>query len=299
MKKIIILTTVLLLTLSCASKKTPIKKSQSLAQDQFWNELVEESRQSNLGIIKVLKENNPALYKQVLMDSKDPLLPMLWGKSFNFDSGAKKQIVDEEIIKDLQALFNISNDNKIVHAGIMHSYGYLFSTIDTPYGYKRKRWVAPTLNYAFRLSHNSLSPTTMEGGLLSNLTYFIGMIALSDKTQLSIFKNVSNEIFTFDYSKLSVERLEEQTKEYTIVTNLVKLPRKLEKDDNEYLLIYSINDHRINKELLITAFPINSDSYKKIVAPSSLGANQKISLRYNAYLERAEINSTGTRKLIK
>ncbi|MBC7712545.1 MAG: hypothetical protein H7177_04375 [Rhizobacter sp.] len=299
MKKSILLIAVLLITFSCATKKTRNKNPHAPAQDQYWNDLTDESRDAKARIIDVVEENNPALFNEILLDSKDPVLTMFWGKSTNFDSGAKKEIVDQQIIKELQALFNIKNDNKIVHAGIMHTYGYLFSTIDTPYGYKRKRWIAPTLNKGFGLAGNSLSPDTIEGGLLSNVTYFTGTIVLKDKTQIGLLKNVSNELFTYDYSKLEVDRLEESTKDYTIVTSLVKLPNKVENDDNTHLLIYSIEDKRIQKEFLITAFPINTEAYKKIVAPEMLGPNQKINLRYNAYLEGSEKNNIGTRKLVK
>ncbi|MFA6235815.1 MAG: hypothetical protein WC635_00700 [Bacteriovorax sp.] len=299
MKKTILLIAVLLITFSCASKKTRNKNVHNSTQDQFWNDLTNESREAKAKIIDVIEENNPALFNEILLDSKDPMLPMFWGKSTNFDSGAKKEIVDQQIIKELQNLFNIKNDNKIVHAGIMHTYGYLFSTIDTPYGYKRKRWIAPTLNYGFGLAGNSLSPDTIEGGLLSNVTYFIGMLALADKTQLGLLKNVSNEVVTYDYSKLKVDRVEEATKDCLIVTTLVKLNAKRELEENDYLLIYSIHDLRVNKEFLITAFPINSESYDKILAPETLGSNQKITLRYNAYLEGLDKNLVGTRKLIK
>ena len=299
MKKTIFLIIILFITLSCATKKTRIKNAHAPSQDQYWNDMTDESREAKARITDVIEENNPALYNEILLDSKDPILPMFWGMSTNFDSSAKKQIVDEEIIRELQNIFNMKSDNKIVHAGIMHTYGYLFSTIDTPYGYKRKRWISPSLNKGFGLSGNSLSPDTIAGGLLSNVTYFIGMIALADKTQLGLLKNISNEVVTYDYSKLEVDRLEESTKDYTIVTNLVKLPSKIENDDTDYLLIYSINDHRVQKELLITAFPINTDAYKKIVAPETLGTDKKISLHYNAYLEGSEKNNIGSRKLFK
>lgn len=249
--------------------------------------------------MRTLEDNNPALYNQILKDSKDPYLPMFWGQSLNFDSGAKKQIVDEKIISDLQALFNIKNDNKIVHAGVMHTYGYLFSTITTPYGYKRKRWIEPTVSAAFGLEGNSFSPETIDGGLLSNVTYFSGMLSFKNKTELSLLKNVSNEVFTYDYAKLSVDRVEEEIKGYTLVTTLVRYPVKLMVADSDYLLIYSTVNHQTNKELLVTAFPINAEAYGKIIDKSAMGLNQKITLRYNAYLDGVGNNLTGVRKLIK
>lgn len=297
-KNILILVT-LCITLSCAHKKVRDINAHTPLEDQYWNDMALESTESNTSIMRTIQENNPALYNQILKDSKDPYLPMFWGKSVNFDSSAKKKIVEDKIIADLQSLFNIRNDNKIVHAGIMHTYGYLFSTIDTPYGYKRKRWINPGVNSAFDLSGNSLSPETIDGGLLSNVTYFSGTLAFKNKTELSLLKNVSNEVFTYDYSKLAVDRVEEEIKGQTLVTTLVRFPVKILAADNDYLLIYSTIDHAMNKEFLVTAFPINAESYEKIIAKEGMGLNQKITIRYNAYLEGIGNNLTGTRKLIK
>ncbi len=284
---------------SCAHKVERNISAHTPLEDQYWNDLALESSESNSSIMRALENNNPNLYNQILKDSKDPYLTMFWGKSLNFDSGAKKQIVDNKIIENLQGLFNIKNDNKIVHAGIMHTYGYLFSTINTPYGYKRKRWIDPTLNEAFDLAGKSFSPESIDGGLLSNVTYFSGMLAFKNKTELSLLKNISNEVFTYNYAGLSVDRIEEATKDYTLVTTLVRFPVKLMVSENDYLLIYSSVNQQTKKELLITVFPINAESYEKIIAPNTMGANQKITLRYNAYLDGVEQNLTGTRKHIK
>lgn len=295
---VLLLFTILVLTLACSHQKQKKKIVHVPAQDQYWNSMAEESVENGASIINVLDENYPLLSLQIKKEATDPYLPMFWGESLNFDSNAKKKIVEDRIISDLQEMFNIRNDNKIVHAGIMHVYGYLFSTIDTPYGYKRKRWIVPTLNRGFDLKSKALSPDASEGGLFSNITYFAGMLAFKNKTELSLLKNVSNEIFTFDYSKLKFERLEENLKDYTLVTTLVHFPNKTG-DDNEYLLIYSTINKLLNKELLVTVFPINAESYKGITANDSLGNNQKIVVRYNAYLAGIEQNLTGKRLLIK
>ena len=299
--KILLCLIVTLFTFSCAHKNKAERNisAHTPLEDQYWNDLVEESKAENTSIMRTLEYNNPNLYNQIFKDSKDPYLTIFWGQSLNFDSGAKKQIVDDKIIGNLQALFNIKNDNKIVHAGIMHTYGYLFSTINTPYGYKRKRWIDPTLNAAFDLAGKSFSPEALEGGLLSNVTYFSGMLAFKNKTELSLLKNVSNEIFTYNYAQLSVDRVEEKIKDHTLVTTLVRFPVKLMVSENDYLLIYSTVNQLTKKEALITAFPVNADSYEKIVANSAMGPDQKITLRYNAYLEGVGSNLTGTRKLIK
>jgi hypothetical protein len=295
---ILLLILILVLTLACSHQKTKKKIVSTPSQDQYWNSLAEDSVDSENSIIHILDENYPNLSTQIKKEATDPYLPMFWGESLNFDANAKKKIVNDRIISDLQNIFNIKNDNMIVHAGIIHVYGYLFSTIDTPYGYKRKRWIAPTLNRGFGLKSKALSPETTEGAMFSNVTYFAGMLAFKNITELSLLKNVSNEIFTFDYSKLKFDRVEEVLKDHTLVTTLVHFP-KISGDENEYLLIYSTINKQLNKEQLVTFFPINADSYNKIVAHDTLGKNQKIALRYNAYLAGVGQNLTGSRLLIK
>jgi hypothetical protein len=284
-------TLTLLLVLFLASCSTT-KPKYAETNDLYWSEMVNDSLATKL-------------YLQIEKDSKDSHLLGFWGKSLNFDSGAKKQIVADSIIRDLHHKFKTDTDNKIVHAGITHTYGYLFSVLNTPYGYKRRRWVDPTLNYAFALSGNSLSPETMEGGLLSNVTYFAGTIAFKEegaREALKTLTNVSNEVLNFDYNKLNTKTVEEEITSNSsgdvLRTTLVKFPFKREEEENDYWLIYTIYTPKAHKEVLITAFPIKKDAYKKIIDQESLGPNRPVVVRYNAYLEgQMDQNLTGTKKL--
>jgi len=294
-------TSLLILTLfviSCSS----VDKIDAENTDAYWTKIVKKT-EKKMSILDVLKKENLPLYEQIEADSNDLALLTFWGKSYNFDSGAKKQIISDAIISDLQKKFKIVNDNKIVHAGITHTYGYLFSILDTPYGYKRKRWIEPTLNYGFALSGNSLSPETMRGTLLSNITFFAGKIAFkqeSDKAALDHLKNVSDEVRNFDFKKLQVTFLEEDINEspVTLRTALVKLPFKRVDEENDALLIYSVWNQAEKKEELITAFPIKKDAFNKIIDHAGLGKNQPIAVRYNAYVEgQMDKKLTGTRKI--
>lgn len=282
------------MSLSCSQQKVKTKVAGTQEQDQSRTEM----NSTDKNIINTLDESFPHLSLQITKETKDPYLLMFWGESSNYDSNAKKKILDDKTIEDLQAVFNIKNDNHIVHAGIIHTYGYLFSTIETPYGPKAKRWTSPTLTNAFQLKTKALSPESTEGGMFSNATYFAGMIAFKNKTELSLLKNVSNEVFTYDFKKLKVDRIEEILKEHTLVTTLVHFPHK-SGDDNEYLLIYSVIDKQLAKELLITTFPINAEAYKKLMNKELFGEQKKITLRYNAHIQGLEQNLTGARKLMK
>lgn len=290
---------VALITISCSNIETTMAENT----DQYWMRLVKLAEQNNRSILETVKTENPHLFNQIEVDSKETGLLSFWGKSLNFDSGAKKQIISDAIIGDLQKKFGITHDNKSVHAGITHTYGYLFSVLETPYGYKRKRWIEPTLNYGFAMSGNSLSPDAMQGSLLSNTTYFAGKIAFkeeSEKKALDQLHHVSLEVKNFDYSKLNVTYLEEEIdhSSVTLKTALVKLPFKRAEEENDALLIYSVWNDLEKKEVLITAFPIKKDAFAKIVDPAYLGKNQNITVRYNAFVEGLmDHKLTGTRKI--
>lgn len=306
-KRLILVLSTLLFFASCSYLQTSLQQPNlSLKDDQYWAQLVKTSEESNLSILDIVKNKNPALYAQIINDAKDTQLLDLWGQSLNFDSGAKKQIINDKIISALHSQFGIKldifNSDKVVHAGITHTYGYLFSVLDTPYGYKRKRWVLPTFNFGFSLKGLSLSPETTEGGLLSNVTYFMGMLSFkneSEKKALKNLKNVSTEIRNFDYSSLKrIEYLEESFSNFTLRTTLIPLVKKHENEENDYLLIYSILDRKLAKESLVTAFPININAYRKIISSEFLGSDMPIVIRYNAYLEgQMGKNLKGLRKL--
>jgi hypothetical protein len=263
--------------------------------------MIKKSKKENISILNSIKIQNPSLYNQIIKDANDSIVLTFWGQSLNFDSGAKSQIVDDQIIADLHAAFGLHNDGKIVHAGVTHTYGYLFSVLDTPYGYKRERWIGPAMNKAFSLKGQSLSPEAENGGFLSNVTYFTGMFAFKntrDRLALRKLNNVSDEIKNFKDDSLTIVHLEEVLLDFTLRTTLVKLPMKDSASENEYLLIYSILNHKFDKELLITAFLITNNAYTKIIAPQSLGDNQPIVIRYNAFINGLmDCNLSGKRKL--
>lgn len=291
----------LLLTTSC-SHIAAIDRSQ----DMYWHNLVTEMQTTNQSLTVMLEQSYPSLLEQIKSDASDPILLSLWGESLNFDSGAKKKIIDDKILIELQNFFKLISDNHIVHAGITHTYGYLFSNLETPYGYKRKRWIDPEVNRAFNFLQMSLSPETKSGSLLSNLTYFAGRIAFQEKNSLADLeqlKNVSSEVKFFNYSTLKVKTLEEKIETPTdikkiIRTHFVHFPNKKPVDQNEYLLIYSVQDLSQHSEKLITIFPINKDSYLKTTDPLLMGADRPILPKYNMHLSTGkDMRLSGVRKI--
>ena len=289
MKKTL-LTLLMFFLSACSSKPSRIISNElTMADNQYWNALT----------IDILKDKKEVIASipHIEQDLTDPSLLAHWGQSLNFDSNAKKIIVDHQIISKLQEAFGVKNDNLHVHAGIIHTYGYLFSIIETPYGYKRERWIAPTLNVGFNLQNDSLVPWTSEGSLFSNVTYFAGKIAFK-KTSVENLKNVSTELRHFNYNELKVTRLEETIPGYKLVTSFVKLLAKAPDEKNDYLLIYSTINLESQKEELITAFPVNEETFKKTTDPKDLGANKSITLRYNAFIPDMGTSFKGLRSLL-
>ena len=309
MKKIIystVLGLLLIIVYACSTSTIDGSKNRSLSSldvksDQYWNELTKILNDSRITMSDLLSEHHPALLAQIQKDAKEPMLLSFWGTSSNIDSNAKKMIISPYTFAELYRLFNLplhhSQKQTLAHAGVIHTYGYLFSDLETPYGYKRKRWIDSTLNYGFELEENSLSPETIGGALLSNVTYFCGMIVFKDKKDLGLLKNISNEIFTFDYNKLKRKTVTEKVSHFTLKTTFVSLIKKRQDETNDYLLIYSFQDERLGKEWLITAFPVNERTFEGVSQASTLGNNQKIQLRYNAIIEGFPENARGDRTI--
>lgn len=281
-------------------------KPFEINSDAFWENFLENNKDEKFSLLTSIQKKSNKLYDQIHSDSLDPILPTLWGQSINFDSGAKAIILDYKLINELQAKFKIKNDNHIVHAGIMHTYGYLFSTLMTPYGFKRIRWTKPTLNNGLELNHLSLSPFTVEGTLLSNITYFSAKIAFKNPTNLKKCEsllNVSPEIKNYDYKSLSKVVLDEYIVtpshiQKKLRTTLVKFKNKLTSDENDYLLIYSFEDLLNHEEKLITAFPIKTDAYLKIIDSMALGEDRPIIVRYNAFIGTSQNDRLSGKRLI-
>src|SRR6185437_3416867 len=127
------------------------------------------------------------------------------------------------------------------HAGMEHTYGYLFSTLKTAFGYKRARWVHGDTERGFGLQVGALGPDTPKvsgGSLFSNATYFFGRIAFRDNPELLAAlkrgsKAVAKQILQFDYTSLKTIRLEETiaSKNVSLRTDLVPFAIKPENPD--------------------------------------------------------------------
>lgn len=272
----------------------------------------------------------PQLDRQLKIDAQLEGYKSLWGQSLNYDEYAKEEIVEPKV---LDAIFKEAKapkrDDRVVHAGLEHTYGYLFSNLKTPFGYKRARWVRGDIESGFGLPRGTLGPATKEGTLFSNLTYFAGKIAFRDEpSRLKAIEDGREHVATtlrdFNFDSLKVARLTERVaiKEtgflksinpfrdsdelhvITLRTDLVAFPKNTKSSgskENSHLLIYSIDDSRKSGPALITAFPVNAAFVEKLVAAENLGQGKTITTRYNAFvadLTGSNKTLTGSRQWI-
>lgn len=224
--------------------------------------------------------------------SKD--FKMLWGASTNFDEGMKAIILNDTLYDALAEIMgNVpARNDRVVHAGTEHTYGYLFSNLLTAYGYKRLRWVRPDIEQGFGLSAGTIAPFPTQGGLFANVTYFAGSIAFrNEPAALKILDNekamVASNLVAFNYSGLKVTRLEEivaltPTRTVALRTDFVPFTDKI--GDNAEVLIYSVLDSDQALPSLITMFPVAASFRNGPLNPTTLGDNQKIQTRYNAFV---------------
>lgn len=272
-------------------------------------------------VLPVLRTMLPALYSKLVSDSQRGSWLALWGRSINFDEGAREVILEPGIIESFERMFGVppgARPGRIVHAGIEHTYGYLFSLVRTPFGFKRARWVRPTLDEGFLLPRGTISPLPGQGTLFSNVTYWIGRMAFrDDPRELGILEKdgaaAAAAVRDFHYSRLSFTRLEETVKVpgpgvdgavgdriIRLRTDLVPFLRPVQGDPDSHLLVYSVSDPGEGGARLITAFPVERSFVEKVTDPGALGSGKPVTTRYNGYVEGLTGRSlSGVRRILR
>ena len=240
------------------------------------------------------------LYTRMKSDVAQPAWLALWGVSINFDELANRTVLDPAILGSFEKLFGVQPypvDSNLAQAGIEHTYGYLFSNLKTSFGFKRARWIRPTLDRGFGLPDGTLAPIPRAGTLFSNVSYFMGHIAFrNEAAPLAVLEaakaRAAPAVVTFPYSSLSATRLEETVtvpgthpRTVKLRTDLVPFLQPVTGDTNTHVLVYSIDDPSNGGVKLITAFPVERSFVNRTLDPKGLGDNQPVITRYNGYVE--------------
>ena len=72
-------------------------------------------------------------------DRRDSRLEQ-WARSTVIDENIGEAVIDEPLFDQLHERAGIDAHFPVGNAGLIHVYGYLFSTVQTPYGLKSDRW---------------------------------------------------------------------------------------------------------------------------------------------------------------
>ena len=264
--------------------------------EQAAREMLEAAR-ANEPLTPVLEAHCPWIAAQLRKAAQSPGLVGLWGRSLNVDENANAIIVEPPILEAIGELAKRPLRGKIVHAGLEHTYGYLFSLIDTPYGKKRDRWIEPGLDEGFGFEVPTLRDVPGAGTLLLNLTFCLGQIAFRDQAEIleRLWQDsvgaAAPSVRDYPFDELSIRRLVEEVvlpdgrrrgTRIELRTDLVDLPHAT---DGESLLVYSVwNGPRLGSQL-ISAFPAAKDSLGELTSEDNLGDGVDIRTRYNAYVE--------------
>ncbi|MCX6106319.1 MAG: hypothetical protein NTY08_10870 [Proteobacteria bacterium] len=285
------------------------------SQASYWQKLTAELDQaaaSGLDMNKELAAKAPQLVAMVREDVKHAALFDFWGTSINFDEGAKAGIVRPEIVAAIGQVAAHPMAGRNVHAGLMHTYGYLLSNLVTPYGFKRERWTTPTIDDGFGWHRGSVSPAPEHGTLLINLTAMMGAIAYRGESDMlreltAATAGASPDVRNLDVATLSVRRLVEtvnlsavsgsKSRTVELRTDVVRLPKVAATSANKsavsgaqqastltHLLIYSIRDSAVRGSRLITAFPMTEGAADGVFKAEDLGGDKLIKTRYNAFV---------------
>ncbi len=191
-------------------------------------------------------------------------------------------------------------------AGIEHTYGYLVSDLETPYGFKRARWVRDDVEMGFGLPRGVLGPKPSAGTLFGNVTFFAGRIAFrtpEDAAEASAVDaggaNVAPELRAFDFGSLEIVRIEETVqldRTVTLRTAYVAFTgRTPAPDGNTDFRVYSIRDGA--RARLISMFPVNPSSRAKALERSRMGEAQMITPQFNAVVNGFTAPRAGSRRI--
>ena len=265
--------------------------------DQIARQLMLASNRSLVDRLALLKRLCPRIVQQIEQDRgcSGPLI--FWGRCRNVDEFAGTVIVQSPI---LELIFHVAQQPffpRHPHASLQHTYGYLFSIIDTPFGKKRDRWVHTSLEKSLGLPTDLIGPSPSCGTLLANVTWLAGSIAFRGHArrqwlQRCLSKRVAPTVRDLQLDQLprlrvtetvALQQVHGRRARVSLIVDLVQLPASNYEMD-PWLLVYSIADDRNRHPEIITLFTVSDRFVDSIRARASDPKASDIRLRYNAWV---------------
>lgn len=131
-----------------------------------------------------------------------------WGWSTVIDEHVGRAIIPRPLFHALHARAGIRAQWPVGNAGVLHVYGYLLSTVSTPYGLKRERWLGGALAGAYGLPDDAFVPWASPRTLLDRVTEAAGALSRTAvreatvggvETRLSIARHATAGVWALSY----------------------------------------------------------------------------------------------------
>jgi hypothetical protein len=209
-----------------------------------------------------------------------------WTDCTVYDELAKAEILEEKAMNALGIRREVTAGVIHAPAGVMHTYGYLFSQLKTAYGLKGKRWIESRLDERLGLPAGTFGPTPPEGEFASNLTSaLLQLIGAPAKIAHAASDAPAERTLGHVEQRVTWRTPDGKTVKASVFTHLaplVPLPG-LESADN-FLLIYEVL--RDGRHRFTTAFPVGKDFAETIMAAKP-DKETAFKPRFNLYVDPA------------
>ncbi|MEK6234897.1 MAG: hypothetical protein N2C14_09310, partial [Planctomycetales bacterium] len=247
--------------------------------------LLESAANGRIGV-RAFQKALPEIAAQIRADGASACL-QYWGQSLNHDELENQTIVDPKLLNVIGRLANYSiQDGAKFHSGLIHTYGYLLSSLKTRFGYKHERWTSGVIESGLGMPKGTFSPTPESGTLLQNVTWLMSNLAF-DTPPCDLAAPESAKAFAFDrlsrtriVETISLQIGERKPRKVTIATDLV--PFLQPTPTAQALLVYSYQTAGAHK--LATCFPIDKNAMAIEVEQAS-EKNGIIRPRFNLHLD--------------
>lgn len=189
-----------------------------------------------------------------------------WTSCTVFDELAKAEILHEKAMKGLGIRRAVVGGVAHAPAGTMHTYGYLFSQLQTAYGLKGKRWIESRLDERLGLPAGSFSPVPPEGEFAANLTTALLRLAgeQTDVPRAARLEPQAKPLGLVE-QRVAWRTPKGRAIEASVLTYLVPLaPLPDLKTTDEFLLVYGVR--REGRLRFTTAFPVGRAFAEGIMA---------------------------------
>lgn len=109
-----------------------------------------------------------------------------WGRSTAIDERTGAPVITRGLFDALHHRAGLDAQWPAGNAGLLHVYGYLLSTTQTPYGLKRERWLDGHLAQAYGLERSAFLPWVGSSTLLDRVSVAATSLLARGATQVAM-----------------------------------------------------------------------------------------------------------------